>query len=479
MNFFNSVFSDDPDPPKPESESNNADPDSDSDSGNNTGGDTWNFGGLIKTLTAKSESIIETYRRDLQEFSTGLKTEIEVAQGSVGHVIDEFGNTVIKGTAQIISHGKDAILAVNLDSDSDNGGSSSHRKQGGEKGEKGSGSSKGYSRFDAQVRAIQGDVNTYSEAPEDLGEFEKWKSGFSLDGKGDEIEGLFRENEAMESVYKRVVPNVVDHESFWFRYYYKVYRLKKAEDVRARLVRRMSREEEELSWDFEEDVDDGDEKAYEGGGKPEVGGESVEKKVDTQLQIGGSGSANNEGEAKRMSAEEVQHSGEEETKVEGKDSFLQSKEVGKEMEKSVRELRDEKSEAGNEMGGGCKVATEEAGVDKASKSLVGGDGASKSDSAAESDGKVVKEMEGGDGKSTRKNNESSVVESQKSANVEEDEEEEDLGWDEIEDLSSVDEKKVSQSGSTSQVDLRKRLSTAEDDEDLSWDIEDDDEPAKA
>ncbi|XP_057452194.1 uncharacterized protein LOC130744014 [Lotus japonicus] len=107
MNFFNIVFVDDPDPPKPES--------------GNKGGDTWNFGGLIKTLTAKSESIIETYRHDLHEFSTGSKTKIEVAQGSVGHVIDEFGNIVIKGTTQIISQGKYAILTVNLDSGSDNG----------------------------------------------------------------------------------------------------------------------------------------------------------------------------------------------------------------------------------------------------------------------------------------------------------------------------------------------------------------------
>ncbi|PQM34953.1 BSD domain-containing protein 1 [Prunus yedoensis var. nudiflora] len=61
-------------------------------------------------------------------------------------------------------------------------------------------------------------------------------------------------------------------------------------------------------------------------------------------------------------------------------------------------------------------------------------------------------------------------------------EEEDLGWDEIEDLSSIDEKKVTHvgSGSSNKADLRKRLSTAEEEEeDLSWDIEDeDDEPAK-
>nr|KYP71543.1 BSD domain-containing protein 1 [Cajanus cajan] len=356
MNLFKSVFLDEPDPPRPESGSNNAprdkDPDPDSPPRSTTtdsaAADGWNFGGLFKTLSAKSESIIETYRRDLQEFGTGLKKEIEVAQGSlgtVGHVIDEFGNTVVKGTAQIISQGKDAILAVDLDSDSDN--NSANRKSF-------DSNSVRYSRFDAQVRAIQGDVNTYSEEPEDLNEFNEWKLGFSLEGKSEEMEGFLRENDVMESVYKKVVPNSVDHETFWCRYYYKVYRLQKAEDVRARLVSGISGDED-LSWEIEDDDD------------------------------------------------------------------------------------------------------------------------------AESDEKVVKEKEGGDEKSSGKNNENnessaSAVEIQHSAN----EEEEDLGWDDIEDLSMIDEKKATtHSGSTSKVDLRKRLSAAEEEEDLSWDIEDDDEPAKA
>ncbi|TKY52586.1 BSD domain-containing protein 1 [Spatholobus suberectus] len=445
MNLFKTVFLDDPDPPGPQSGSSNAprnkdqDPDSSprSSTTDSDGGDGWNFGGLIKTLTAKSESMIETYRRDLQEFGTGLKKEIEVAQGSlgtVGHAIDEFGNTVVKGTAQIISQGKHAILAVDLDSDSDN--NSANRK---------SLDSKRYSRFDAQVRAIQGDVSTYSEEPEDLNEFNEWKLGFSLEGKIEEMEGFFRENDAMESVYKGVVPNTVDHETFWYRYYYKVYKLKKAEDLRARLVSGMSGEEEDLSWDVEDDDDD-----------------EAKPVVMINKQVGGSG-----GGTKRLSVEEVQHSGEEESKVEKRDSLLQNEEVGNKMDKSVEELQVQKSEFVGEKGGGSREISEEA-----SKSKVD-DAVSKYDSAAESDEKVIEEREGGAEKSSSKSNESSVVEIQHSAN-----EEEDLGWDEIEDLSSIDEKKATQSGGTSKVDLRKRLSAAEEEEDLSWDIEDD-EPAKA
>nr|AFK39974.1 unknown [Medicago truncatula] len=454
MNFFKSVFSDDPDPPQPESEPkpNNVDQDPNSGAGD---GDTWNFGGLMKTLASKSESIIETYRRDLQEFSTGLKNEIDVAQDSVG----EIGTTVIKGTAQIISQGKEAILAVNLDSDSDNSTATANR-------DSNRLDSKRYSRFDAQVRAIQGDVGTYTEMPEDLSEFDEWKLGFVLDEKSDEMEKLSRENDAMESVYKRVVPNVVDHESFWFRYYYKVYRLKKAEDVRARLVRRISREEEDLSWDVEDDDDDVEEEENEGEVKvkseivinKEIGGEQLVEKVDTDLKIGASGSGASD--EKNSSVEEGQHSREEELKVEKKDNVMQSNELGDEKDKSVEESRvfENKDDDG--------------GVNKASKSVVD-DAANKEVSVGESDEKVIERKDGDEKPSSK--NESSVVESKHMEN----EEEEDLGWDDIEDLSGIDEKKEtqsqSQSDSTSKVDLLKRLSTAEEDEDLSWDIEDDDD----
>ncbi|KAJ0079437.1 hypothetical protein Patl1_22583 [Pistacia atlantica] len=54
-----------------------------------------------------------------------------------------------------------------------------------------------------------------------------------------------------------------------------------------------------------------------------------------------------------------------------------------------------------------------------------------------------------------------------------------LGWDEIEDLSNIDEKKVTHVGSPNKADLWKRLSVVEEEEDLNWDIEDEDEPFKS
>ncbi|KAI4349561.1 hypothetical protein L6164_010137 [Bauhinia variegata] len=498
MNFFKSVFSDDPHPSQSESESlgnepkneDRNDPDRDSSpvdrrsnvspgSGySGSAGGRWDFGGLIKTLSSKSESIIETYRRDLQEFGTGLKTEIEIAQGSfqtVGHAFDEFGNTVVKGTAQIISQGKDAILGANLESDSDSSNKSHNYST------PKSLNSKRYSRFDAQVSNIQNDASTYCEEPEDLDDYNKWKSEFPLAGKSDEIESFLREYEAIESIYKRVVPNNVDNETFWYRYYYKVYKLKKAEDVRAKIVKRISREEEEqLTWDFEDDDSDDDDKEEDDGKvkadlvtNKEVASEYLGKRADAETQNGSSATSIEVG-SKRSNVENASNLGQE-TKVESKDNVLQSKELGNKNGTSEVESQVESSQPVNERGqksddvnSGSKETVKEAS-DKA-LNREGDNTVEKNDSVAESNEKVIMDKKADDVKSSNRDNAASHHSSPG---------EEDLGWDEIEDLSSIEEKKPTQCGSPNKIDLRKRLSAAEEEEDLSWDNEDDDEPVKA
>ncbi|KAI5316036.1 PREDICTED: BSD [Prunus dulcis] len=506
MNFFKSVFSDEPDPPNPDSESESeSEPESrknpeqeDADSksppsqpdpnpSSNSGG--WMFGDLIKTLATKSESVIETYRRDLQEFGSGLKKEIEVAQGSletVGSVIDEFGNTVLKGTAQIISQGTDAILAPDHESDSSDPNNQSFSSQQGL-------NSKRYSRFDVQVRAIQGDAGTYCEEPEDLDEFNKWKSGFVLEDKSEEIEGLFEENGAMESIYKRVVPSSVDHETFWCRYFYRVYKLRQAEDVRANLVKRAIsiEEDEELSWDvddeeYDESVSNVVSKANSAKNTEGAASGKVEKvedlKVDSEV---GDKSSSNVGEVSSVGEEanvgskkgdlaanrELVSKDSEQMNVKEESSSVEESQVAGTSSSVV----DEKGGKSPEMDKEKKDSAVKLSGDKETekKVIVEGD-SGKKDLPSKSEEKVALEgkneaLESGD---------ASVVSNRSSAP-----EEEDLGWDEIEDLSSIDEKKVTHvgSGSSNKADLRKRLSTAEEEEeeDLSWDIEDeDDEPAK-
>ncbi|KAK1561084.1 hypothetical protein Q3G72_034278 [Acer saccharum] len=467
MDFFKSVFSDEPDPPttKPESETESASPKNDQQQEENpdpnlppnpssaAGG--WSFGGLIKTISAKSETVIETYRRDLQEFGSGLKKELEVAQGSLGTVstaMDEIGSSVLKGTAQIISQGKEAILAIDHESDSSDSSLYSNNNN-----LNNSGQQKKYSRFDAQVSAIQGDVNTYCEEVDDLDDFKKWKSGFALDAMSEEIESLFDENGAMESIYQRVVPNSVDHETFWCRYFYRVFKLKQAEDLRANLVKRaISREEDEdLSWD----VDDEEENETEG---------DVAKKMNLK-------------ETEAVSNKTSEKNVVEEVNVAVKGDLSEKESDNKVSEQIVKEESSSADEKGekisesnvDEVGKGnvAESSGENVVNEKVDKEKI--DETNKESVGLKSDEKVSLAAKT-DPSESSKGSDFSVVSSHPSMP-----EEEDLGWDEIEDLSSIDDKKVTHDGSPNRADLRKRLSTAEEEEDLSWDIEEEDEPVKS
>ncbi|PRQ26193.1 putative BSD domain-containing protein [Rosa chinensis] len=485
MNFFKSVFADEPDPSNPESDSesgptSNQDPDpkpqpSQPDP-NPAGIGGWNFGDLIKTIATKSETVIDTYRRDLQEFGSGLKKEIEVAQGSletVGTRIDELGNTVLAGTAQIISQG---ILAPDHESDSSDSNNTSTPQR--------SLNSNKYSRFESQVRAIQGDASTYCEEPEDLEEYRQWRSGFVLEEKREEIEGLLEGNGAMENIYNKVAPNVVDDETFWSRYYYRVYKLKQAEDVRANLVKRaISVElEEELSWDVDDDEYDeseGNVVAKSSLGKSsEVGAEDVkEKELKSDDQVGDKGSSK-VGEVSSVA---------EEANVAAKTDSVEQKVVeeessGEKLQSGTSEVVEEKEGKSLKVDNEKKESAVESSGDKESekkKVNVEGDSGKKDLPPSKSDDKAALEVKNEAPASSKESGVSAPASVRPSVEPEE----EDLGWDEIEDLSSIDEKKANpgaSGASANRAELQKRLSTAEEEEDLSWDIEDDDdEPAKA
>ncbi|KAM2657037.1 hypothetical protein EV1_012450 [Malus domestica] len=437
MDFFKSVFSDDPLPsddlhPDAQNDGGHPNPDWEPDRSPrpNYGAGAWSFGGLITTLATTSESVIQNYRRDLEEFGSGLKKETavirevasravkglpgslevgaSVAQESletVGQAIDDIGSTVWKSTARIISHGRDAILADDdVESDNLDDNVSGNREIGGDdKRLSSSGSDlRKYSRFEAQVRAVQSNLSTYLEEPEDLESYGSWKLGFVLDEKAEEVENLMRENGVIGEIHGEIVPGKVDNESFWARYFYRVHKLKEVEEARAKLVNRaISGEEEDLSWDFDDDEE-------EDVGKEEGDG--------SDSKVGSSGNVELE------------------------------KQKGASCEAAAREGADVES------------------VEVAARESVSSDGGDKAESKF--DGVSEGKTDGGD---SCKESDVSIVSSQPSMP-----EEEDLGWDEIEDLGSINENKGDATGSSAnRADLHKRL--AEEEEDLSWDIEDDEE----
>ncbi|KAJ6904071.1 hypothetical protein NC651_021271 [Populus alba x Populus x berolinensis] len=234
MNFFKSVFDEDTAPPNnPSSDNPDPEPEQEPEPEPSTLNLAWSFDSLIKTISTKSESIIQTYKKDLQELRSGFNKETAVIRHvasravhdlpasfesgaavaqqsleSVGQVIDDIGSTVWNSTAQIISHGKDSVFLADdhhrdLNDDSD-ASSSTKRHHLGVK----------YSRFDAQVRALQCDLDTYCSEPGDKEDYEKWESeGFVFEDKNEEIKRLISENEVVNQIYYKVVPSESNKES--------------------------------------------------------------------------------------------------------------------------------------------------------------------------------------------------------------------------------------------------------------------------
>ncbi|KAI3678965.1 hypothetical protein L6452_38269 [Arctium lappa] len=420
------------------------------------GGGLWSFGDLVKTITTRSESVLETYRRDLKEFGSGLRKESDLFREVASRAVKELPSSievgasaidgVLKSTADIISQGKEALLEPSDFDDSDASESVQNHS---------SLNSRGYSRFDSQLNAIQTDARTYCVDPDDIDDYSNWKLGFLIDEKESEIEKLIGDNGSMDSIYRKLVPNEVDDGSFWCRYFYRVHKLKQQEDMRANLVRRSltADDEEELSWDVDEDEDE-------------------EKQEPNQVKSNVSNITDS-------------------SQIEKKQNPIHESETISSNVAAAAAADDD-----------LEKKTDSVGVNKNNTEDSGPSGDHKVESMPRSDEKDLDRSENGVGEDLEKN--PGVASADKNINVDDlkhigdvsDEnvesvpkanenrgsslqEDEDIEWDEIEDLGEHNEKKISQDDTPKKGDLFKQLNGVEDDEDLSWDIEDDDEPVKA
>uniref|UniRef100_A0ACD5VRU9 Uncharacterized protein n=1 Tax=Avena sativa TaxID=4498 RepID=A0ACD5VRU9_AVESA len=391
----------------------------------------WSFGGLLKTFASRSESVLEGYRRELQDLGSGLRTEttaLRVAAAraaaalpgaleagasvasdrleSVGQAVDDLGSAA----AGLLSHANEALRSVDADGEDGSSDSSSQLSDPASGASwRSSLPSKKYTRFEAQVLVLRADPTTFTEEPEDAEGFTRWQKAFNLDERKEEIEAVLKESPGLESFVERFVPSVVAYDTFWSRYFFAVDKLRQAEDVRTKLVSRaMSKEdEEELSWEVDDDEDDNkdDRKA---------GTSMIPDKKEEQI------------------GEPVSH----EAQGEGKQGAVNEKYAAEDKETISVATKDDNGESSGEVS--TPKSSNETGQEEKTEA---------GDSSKESDLSLV---------------------SRPSA------QEEDLSWDEIEDVGDEDEKKGGSprsSPSSKAEDIRKRLNSVEDDEDLSWDVD--------
>ena len=69
-------------------------------------------------------------------------------------------------------------------------------------------------------------------AVQDSEEFAAWLQGFDLTAKQPDIDALVQSNALMAELQSRIVPVIVDFETFWTRYFYQLHQLQAKHEQR-------------------------------------------------------------------------------------------------------------------------------------------------------------------------------------------------------------------------------------------------------
>merc|ERR1712008_648389 len=112
---------------------------------------------------------------------------------------------------------------------------------------------KGANSLQAQLYALATDPDTFltEPHPDDADEFTAWKP--ELDKRQGEISELMVSNANIRKNYSTLVPEKVNHNLFWTRYFFKVHLIELQENKRQILKKRAaevsSANDEEINWD--------------------------------------------------------------------------------------------------------------------------------------------------------------------------------------------------------------------------------------
>ncbi|EGG16498.1 hypothetical protein DFA_09036 [Cavenderia fasciculata] len=94
-------------------------------------------------------------------------------------------------------------------------------------------------------------ISFFAPDPSNAEDYEQWCKSFDLDSRSFEITNIIAGNETIKSLYSKYVPSEMNHEAFWYKYFYKQYKLQKEEERRLILLKEATKEEE-IGWDDDE-----------------------------------------------------------------------------------------------------------------------------------------------------------------------------------------------------------------------------------
>jgi hypothetical protein len=91
-------------------------------------------------------------------------------------------------------------------------------------------------RFDAQLHVIHSTLDSFLKDPASP-EWEKWKSGFDVEKKTDDIAKDLEKHKELRSAMEMCVPEKVDYPTFWCRYYFLRYVIESEEQKRREMLK--------------------------------------------------------------------------------------------------------------------------------------------------------------------------------------------------------------------------------------------------
>lgn len=92
-------------------------------------------------------------------------------------------------------------------------------------------------RFEERLFEIQANPDTYCKPATDLAAFEKWGEGFDLDQVANQCISILHKHGAIANLYIKVVPSMVEEDTFWMRYFFAKHVLEKEEERRRKLLK--------------------------------------------------------------------------------------------------------------------------------------------------------------------------------------------------------------------------------------------------
>ena len=132
-----------------------------------------------------------------------------------------------------------------------------------------------FNRFNVEIATLQREAATYCNDPEDT-LYSEWKDGsFSLEKYEDQISPLLEENTYVRENYNRLVPEEVDEQLFWSRYFFKLHALKEKQAIVMKLAMAgdQNAETEQVGWEEEDAFEEASTEEVAGMAKQEFQGD--------------------------------------------------------------------------------------------------------------------------------------------------------------------------------------------------------------